>query len=442
MRASRLLAAASAAVAARAAVPTVHMPLNIRYGENNKVSTTLLLPYSNTPIDVCYDLGSSDFFLFGPNSTMNWGRDCLSCQGACNMSVPMADTYDPALSTTASTVEPWNAFYAYGGGLSKGYVSQEIVNDTFTFVNDANYSTTVPDVQVALAWYLQQRIKDPNGTCNPVPLYDFSIMGIAPYYSSPDPRVENTTGPSFRQNLLDQGLIAAPVQSMWFEVAPDALNETYTGSGLQGGIDMSKVDGPLVKVNSILATDLGYSYVGYYTNQSNVTFTASDGSSTTDIPIDRTGYASDDYCLIDSGAFGDSLAPVNQTAFLETTGLVYNPARPYPGEYLSWPHPCSSIPTDPDVSFLTYTFVGLKANETLEINMPLRAYARHQAPEDQALGWCTINISLGECLLGTPFMTRAFFAADDERGELALGKGGLAARGSGIDGGRVVGRIP
>ncbi|KAK8073468.1 acid protease [Apiospora phragmitis] len=410
--------------AASAAIPTVHMPLNLKYGADKKVSTELKLPYSDTTIEVCYDLGSSDFWMFRPNAIQNWGKNCLLCQGMCNVTVPDAGTYDPSKSASASEVGPWDGFYAYGAGVSKAYSTNGVVNDTFTFTNDAGYATVVPDVQ-------------------PVPKYDYSILGIAPYYSSPDRNIQNTTGPAFRHNLLEQGLIENTVQSLWYEKAPATIEDTYTGSGLQGGIDLSKFEGPLVKIPTIPATNISYGAAGYYTIQSNLTF-VQDGAKV-EIPVDRSLYDEDDtsnYCLIDSGAVSDGFRPIDQDGFLNVTGLRYNPKRPNPGQVLSWPAACDTIPTDGEQAFLQYSFAALDAKSSIEINMPLRAYARQQDPVDTEIGWCTMNIYLGSCLLASPFSTRAFFAADDERLELALAKGGVAERGSGVDYAYVVDRIP
>ncbi|KAK6857215.1 hypothetical protein PG995_007402 [Apiospora arundinis] len=425
---------------ASAAIPTVHMPINLRYGADKKVSTDLKVSYSETPIEVCYDLGSSDFWLFRPDAIQNWGANCLSCQGQCNRTVPEAGVYDPSKSTSATKVGPWDALYGYGGGLAKGYRTNGVVNDTFTFSNEAGSSTVVPDVQVALAFYLQQRIKDPKGECDPVPKYDYSIMGISPYYTSPSRNIENTTGPSFRQNLLQQGLVGNKVQSMWFEKAPAKLDDTYTGSGLQGGIDLSKFTGPLVKIPSIPATNISYGAAGYYTYQPNLTFVGN--GSNVPLPVDRSDTVTINECIIDSGAVSDGFAPIDQDGFLNATGLKYNPKRPYPGQMLSWPAPCDTLPTDGDAAFLQYSFMGLDGKTPIEIDMPLRSYARQQEPEDAEIGWCTMRMYLGSCLLGAPFSTRVFFAGDDDRLELALAKGGVAERGSGVDYSQVVDRIP
>lgn len=423
------LGSVSAVLAADAAPPTVHMPLHMHYGYNNKVSTEIVLPYGNKTIEVCYDLGSPDFWLFAPGSIQNWGCRYLSCQGHCNRTVPDAGTYDASLSPTASKVEPWDTYYGYGGGLAKMFQTDGIVNDTFSFASlDGKYSTKVPNVQVALVDYLQQRIDD-EGSCSPVPAYDFSILGLAPYISSPDPDVLNTTGPSFRQNLLEQGQISAPVQSLWFEKAPEGVTDTYTGSGLLGGIDTSKYEGPLVKIPRVYA---GYSEDEYYTYAANVTV---DG---TEVEIDRSATATEK-CLIDSGAVADSVLPVDKEAFLQLTGLRQNPTPNRQVPYLSWPDKCDTIPAD---RFIEYSFAGVDASETATIKVPLRAYARYQEADDEAMGWCTMALHASGCGMSAPFFTAAFFAADDERGEIAFAQGGVAEQGSGVDADSVVLRIP
>lgn len=423
------LGSVSAALAADA-VPTVHMPLHMRYGYNNKVSTELVLPYGNQTIEVCYDLGSPDFWVFAPDSIQNWGCHYLACQGHCNRTVPDSGTYDASLSPTASEVEPWTAMYGYGGGLAKMYNTKGIVNDTFSFTSaDGRYSTKVPNVQVALVDYLQQRIND-EGSCSPVPPYDFSILGLAPYVSSPDPLVQNTTGPSFRQNLLEQGQISAPVQSLWFEKAPDGVMDTYTGSGLLGGLDTSKYEGPLVKIPRLYGA---YSENEYYTYAANITVNG------TEVEIDRSGTKVGEKCLIDSGAVADSVLPVDKEAFLQLTGLRENPTPNRRVPYLSWPDKCDTIPAD---RFIDYSFTGVDASEKVTVKVPMRAYARYQEADDEAMGWCTMALYANGCGLSAPFFTAVYFAADDERGEIAFAQGGVAEQGSGVDPDSVVLRIP
>lgn len=370
-------------------------------------------------------------WLFQSGSIQNWGCKYLACQGPCNLTVPEELSYDPSLSSTATELQPWEAVYGYGGGLGKMYLSNSTLNDTFVFRNEAGHSIELPQVQVALTQYLQQRVEDKSGTCTPVPVYTHAILGVAPYVSSPDPTVQNSTGPSFRQNLLDRGLISAAVQSLWFEKAPKDLHATFTGVGLLGGIDTSKFEGPLVKVPRLAG---GYSYNEYYTHAANVSFNG------VSFGFDRSPQTGvQDFCIIDSGAQGDGVNPVDQKAFLNATGLVVNPKRTGGGEYLSWPGPCDDVPTD---SALEYTFGGVDPKQNVTIKVPFRTYARFQEPTDDELGWCTMAIYLRGCDLGAPFQSAAFFAADDEHSEIALAQGGVAEQGSGVNTTSVILRIP
>ncbi|KAL8420655.1 hypothetical protein RB594_003443 [Gaeumannomyces avenae] len=433
---AHLAAAAPAAVEAGAVVPTVHMPVHMRYGQNNKFATSLVLPYSDQSIEVCYDLGSPDFFLFSPNATQNWGCRYLACQGPCNATVPEEGTYDPSLSKTATAPRPWAHDYGYGGGLNKWYRANKIVNDTFAFTNHLNkVLSQVSDVEVALVPYLQQRtFSAAENSCAEKPAYDYSILGMAPYFSSPDPNAMNTTGPSFRQNLLDQGRISAPVQSLWMERRPDDVRGTFTGAGLLGGIDTSKYSGPLVRIPRL--NGVGYSLNEYYTHAAKLSF-----NGVAPIPIDTTSPDVETECILDSGGIGDAHNPVDVEAYYNVTGLRLNPSHPtpYQGNYLSWPGKCEDIPAD---HFMEYSLVGVREGETAVVKVPMRNYARFQDPIDEARGWCTMAISLKGCSLNAPFLSAAFFAADDESGEIAIAQGGVAEQGSGVDNSKVVLRIP
>ncbi|KAI8631765.1 aspartic peptidase domain-containing protein [Xylariaceae sp. FL1651] len=413
-------------------VPTVQMPLYAKYGSEHRVATDIVIPYNNQTIEVNYDLGSSDFWLFESDSTMNWGCLYLDCQGPCNVSVPEAYSYNPSKSATSTPVGPWHAQYGYGGGLGKLYLSDAIVNDTFAFTNPLGLSTTVPGVQVALAQYLQQRLGDPsNGSCTPVPYYSRSILGISPYIADPNPDVVNTTGPSFRQNLLEQGLVSAPVQSLWFEKAPEGAADTYYGVGLLGGIDTSKYTGPLVKIPKLVGE---FDENEYYTAAANISFR---GVPIPNVPADQSDV--DPLCIIDSGSLMDGVNPADRDLFLNLTGLRENSARTTPGSALSWPGPCDSVPTD---RALEYSFDGVNPGEHVVIKVPFRAYARGQMPEDDAVGWCTMAIYFQGCNLALPFSLASFFAADDAAGEIAVAQGGVAEIGSGVNEDSVVAKIP
>ncbi|KAH7031503.1 aspartic peptidase domain-containing protein [Microdochium trichocladiopsis] len=428
------LAAAVAAVQAASDVPTVAIPLVLRYAQGKRVATDIVLPYAT--IEAVYDLGSPDFIMFEDNSTMNWGCQYLGCQGKCNASVPDTISYNPDLSTTKTDEAPWNGVYGYGGGLTKMYTSDKTINDTFTFSNAVGPTLEVPNVKVALVQYLQQRIYDANGTCSPVPTYSQSILGISPH-------VENSvTGPSFRQNLLDSGAISAAVQSLWFDKPPSdniTSGEPWIGTGLLGGIDTSKYTGPLVRIQRSF---LEYSQDQYYTSAANMTFFGGGGVPGVALPnnysIELTGVNMTE-CLIDSGAGSESFFPADEAAWLTATGLRWNPDRTQPGSDLAFPGPCDTIPED---SYFEYSFVGAREGESVTVKIPLRNYHRYQDPLDEQRGWCTVAIYLRGCGLSRTFNTAVYFAADDERFEIAIAQGGISEVGSGVDQDSVVLRIP
>ncbi|POS71477.1 hypothetical protein DHEL01_v210129 [Diaporthe helianthi] len=402
-------------------VPTVHVPLNLRFGPNHKTSTDVFVPSLNTTLEVVYDQGSENFFVFGPDSIANWGRTCLSCQGPCNASVPAGDYLDYQHSSTASEPVPFSSFYAYGG-LDKIYTGKLAVNETFAFTNDAGQSTKSTDTKVAIVNYLQQRLGT-DGTCTPVPTYDLGILGVSPYYHSNDATGRNTTGPSFRQDLLDRGLIDAPVQSLWFDEPPSDVRGTYTGGGLQGGIDTSKFKGPLVKVPNTWEQGR----VGYYVPAPRL--------SSSGVPI-ATGSASGDAvnCLVDSGTHNDDLPVLDEEAFLNATGIRRSPAG-----HIAWPGSCDSIPADKTIDF---TFDGVNDGQSVTVKVPIRAYVRLNLADDEAAGYCNLALEPSGCILGSPFATAAFFAADDERGEIAFAQGGVSKAGTAVDEASVVARIP
>ncbi|TLD15254.1 hypothetical protein PspLS_10769 [Pyricularia sp. CBS 133598] len=441
--AANLAAAAAIGAASSSAPPTVVMPLHLTYGDNHKMATSLSVPYSdnNRTIEVVYDLGSPDFFVFGPDSIMNWGCSSLACQGPCNVSVPDDGTYDPSRSKTASALYPFTGSYAYGGGLNKWYRSSFAYNDTLTFVDSETGLSSGPieGVSVAMPRYLQQRVWERDGSCRAAPVYDYSILGIAPYHpADPEQNVQPTQGPSFRQHLLEQGKVSAAVQSLWFEKPPAGVKDTYTGVGLQGGIDTSKYEGPLVRITRRTHADgLPYSFNEYYTH-------AADLSVNGEIPIEinHNDRATDmKQCIIDSGAVADGHNPVDQEAYFNATGLRLNPSHPVPyeGHPLSWPGPCDSVPAD---KFIEYSFKGAREGESVKVKVPMRSYVRYQEPADDARGWCTMAITLNVCGLNSPFLTAAYFAADDERLEMAIAQGAVVEQGTPVDQSKVVLRIP
>lgn len=412
MKASLLTAATSLA---GQSVKTVHTPLNLPYGANRKISTNITIPATNATIEVVYDSGSENFFLFGPGAIDNWGSSAIGTQGPCNASVPADRYFDYPKSTTATAPVDHPVSYVYGGA-DKIYLGSATVNDTFELTNIAGQSETVTDVRVQLVDLLTQRINDPQCTIDSM-LYDSGIMGISPYYNNASTRV--TAGPSIRQDLLERGVIDAPVQCMWFDEAPEDVYGTYTGGGLFGGIDTSKYSGDLVKV----ATNPPSGYVGYFTgvptvSVGNTTFTKS----------------SDTYCQLDSGTHDDSI-PVTyeeDEEFYNATGLVISPVG-----YVSWPGKCEDIPADKTVDL---TFPGATDGESVTIKVPLRAYVRVKYGTEE--DYCSLSLSTNGCFLGSPFASASFFAADDENEEIALAQGGVSTSGAAVDESAVVARIP
>lgn len=397
-------------------IPTVHFPLNYKYGSNNKVATAVAVPWSDEPIDVVYDQGSENFWLMAPNATVNWGCQALACQGACNATETAV--YDYTQSSTATTQE-FGSLYLYGM-FDKVLTGDIAVNDTLTFVNVAGVESTVQGVEVALETYLQNRIGT-NGTCGAVPSHDVGILGVAPFQHN---AMRNTSGPHIRKNLLDQGKIEANVHCIWFDQAPEDPEATYTGGGLMGGIDTSKYTGPLVKVPyKTPELEAQSPTVGYYVSVPQVSV----GDTTFDIATDSTS------CFLDSGTHIDDLpVPFDATdLFYNVTGITTDPVG-----HLAWPGSCDSVPSDVTIDL---TWTGVNANETVTVKVPLRNYVRGNNSPD---GWCSLNLSPGGCLLSAPFQTAAFFAADDDRNEVALAQGAVSSMGSTPDAASIVERIP
>lgn len=422
VRISILAAAAASTVATahctkrNATVPTVHFPLNYKYGGNYKVATAVYVPWANMTIDVVYDQGSENFWLMAPNATVNWGCQALACQGPCNATETAV--YDYTESSTATT-QAFESGYMYGlfDKLLRGDIA---VNDTLTFVNVAGAENTVEGIEFALEYYLQNRIGT-NGTCGPVFEHDVGILGVSPYQHN---SARNTTGPHVRKNLLDRGQIEANVHCIWFDEAPPGAEDTFTGGGLMGGIDTSKYTGPLVKVPYLTPQLQEQAQtVGYYVSVPQVSV----GNKTFALSTDSTS------CFLDSGTHIDDL-PIPyeaQDEFYTALGLQDDPVG-----RLAWPGPCESVPSNITIDL---TWAGVNANETVTIKVPLRNYVRgNLSPE----GFCSLNLSPGGCLLAAPFSTAAFFAADDEREEVALAQGAVSSMGSVPDPASIVQRIP
>ncbi|PYI00052.1 acid protease [Aspergillus ellipticus CBS 707.79] len=391
---SALSVTAGFAAHTAATTPAIaYFPLNFYSGPNHKISTNLVI--DQTTIEVVYDLGSDTFWTFGPNSTENWGCTSLFCPGPCNASV--TDYYNWPESSTASKPEAFDFFASYGG-FTKLVTGDIAINDTFTFTSVADQSSTIPNLEVAVVDYMQQRLGT-NGTCINGP-YDLGIMG--------------------------QGTISAPVHCMWFDQAPDSITDTFTGGAIMGGLDLSKFSGDLVEVVSETADPSrpDTASVGYFVPPPTISV---NGTVLSDVAA-----ALGSPCQIDSGTSMDSLPIGNQTAFELATGAATTPD----GE-LAWPGSCDSIPED---LFFDMEFQGKNPSQPVTIKVPFRNYARDAY--DVESGFCALSFSLSGCLLASPFSTAAFSAAVDAKGTIALAQGGVAKRGSGVDYSRVVESIP
>ncbi|KAF9880404.1 eukaryotic aspartyl protease [Colletotrichum karsti] len=396
------LAMMALANGALAAIPTVNIPLHYYYGGGHKIATNLVNPNSNKSVEVVFDQGSENFWVFGPNAINNWGCTGFFCQGQCNATAE--PFYDYPNSPTAKKPESFPSQFAYGA-YTKIVQGHETVNDTFLFASDSGLTSTVA-ARVAIADYMQQRLPD-GGTCTPA-AYDLGILGVAPFYRTEE---WNTTGPHVRQDLLERGEISAPVQSIWFDEAPANWDGTFTGNAVFGAIDHSKYTGDLVKVPPIKNDRLGAS-VGY--------FVAPPTVKVKNVTLDNKDLSSH-ACMIDSGTQIDDL-PISSDAidaFYGAAGL----ARDSIG-HTAWNGTCDSIPKDLTID-LEFAGVG---DEKVTIKIPLRNYVRNNA--DAEAQFCALNIDTGGCMLGAPFATATFFAADDAANEIALAQGGVSKRGS------------
>ncbi|KAF6808529.1 eukaryotic aspartyl protease [Colletotrichum sojae] len=396
------LAIAALANGALAAIPTVSVPLHYYYGGGHKIATNLVNPVSGKEVEVVFDQGSENFWVFGPDAINNWGCTGLFCPGQCNITVD--PFYDYPNSPTASKPEPFLAQFAYGA-YTKIVQGKQSVNDSFHFASESGLTSTF-DTRVAIADYMQQRLMD-GGQCIPA-AYDLGIFGVAPFYRTSE---WNTTGPHVRQDLLERGEISAPVQSIWFDEAPAEWNGTFTGNAVFGAIDTSKYTGELVRVPPVKNDRLGAS-VGY--------FVAAPTVRVKNVTLDNTDLSSR-ACMIDSGTQIDDL-PISTSAldaFYAAAGLTRNSVGA-----TSWPGSCESVPRNLTIDL---EFDGVDGKKAL-VKIPLRNYIRNYA--DREPGFCSLNIDTGGCMLGAPFATAAFFAADDAKNEIALAQGGISKKGS------------
>lgn len=335
--------------------------------------------------------------MYGPNSTIYYGSPYLGEEGPCHLTP--TPFYNPVLSSAATGRVDKNRGYAYGGN-GKILSSFYSYNDTVGFGDTAIFPS-IENVQVAIV--NKTIIKVRADECTGVD-HDNSILGLSEY-------TEGTSGPSFRQNLLDQGVIESSTLSMWFDEAPAAANATYRGTALFGAIPKTKYSGSLVQVPKRQPE----SSTGYYVDTPVwSTVPVSGGQSRPIKPYDDTAH-----CLLDSGS-GQDYLPVDRDDFLNATGLImFENIVAYNGS-------CDSIPRDAAV-LITF---GAAANGTsATVKVPLRNWARGNADWLGDATKCGLSMQLSqaqECTLGSPFFSAAFLAVNDEFGQIALAQGGVS----------------
>ncbi|OMP82722.1 Candidapepsin-2 [Diplodia seriata] len=399
-----LLAASSAAQPTkRQDGKPVFMPLKYPYNGYPKVYADIYIGTpEQTPIETVVDLGSADYWVYGPNATIYYGSPYLGVEGPCRETPE--PSYDPSASSTAHGLLNKTRGYAYGGN-GKLLSSFYTVNDTLSFGADADATPHLANTQIAITnkTIIKVRADDAcSGTT-----YDSSILGIA----APSSSGAGSQGPSFRQNLLDAGAIASSTLSMWFDAPPPGARDDYRGTMLLGALPKGKYAGDLVQVPSRGAAGS----VGYYV----------------DTPVWRAGgravkpyYGFDnssvvETCLIDSGS-GQDYLPIDEDDFLDAAGLVSFQGYP------AWNGSCESIPADRNVSL---TFAGVEAGSSVTIDVPLRNWARGNTDFWNNTEVCGLSMQLsnaGSCTLGSPFSSAVFLALNDELGQIALAQGGVS----------------
>ncbi|CAJ2510215.1 Uu.00g061150.m01.CDS01 [Anthostomella pinea] len=389
-----LIFGALLAQGAAALQDSVSLPLSLAYGDgSSQVMTTFRMGHpEGEPLSVVADTGSANFWIFGPNATVNYGSQYLGVPGPCNETA--SPFYNYTASNAATAPEAFGpAEYAYGGN-SKFIDSTFTVNDT---VNAAfpDASESVVGVRVAVAESAMYRQYD-DGSCAGLD-HETGILGLAPFANT-------TTGPSFRQDLLDQGTVTSKVLSMWFEANEGAATAPLNGTALIGAVDHTKYSGELVELPLFSSP----SSVGYFVGVPKVTINGG--------IVALENSTSD--CLIDSGSIFDTLPFTNETEFLDATGLVDLQG------FIAYPSACDDIPANATIDYL---FDGAKDGESVTVKIPLRNYAKGSGDFLGETDKCGIQIQQGydACTLAAPFFTGAFITADDEAGTFAVAQGGL-----------------
>lgn len=387
------------------------------------------MPWNNQSIDVCFDQGSEMFWVFGPQTDYLWGGRFPPGTCSSPVGLPM---YDYQNSPRHPELKDMDESFSilYGGG-ARSLFGNSTVTDTMMFSSSAGQVSTIANITGALPFAMFFQQEDTQGRCDPKELdhwyVDRGILGISKYKS-------DSQKPHVRHDLLERGAISNQVQSMWFDEAPEDPRATFTGGAIFGGVDMSKFTGPLVKVSSIELEG----EVGYYVSPPRVSVNGK--------AINDTGFA-EPTCHLDCGTTNDALPITTGTkkALLAATGLVESA-----NDNIAWNGTCDSVPRDLSIDL---TFPGARntttSSSSVTVKVPLRNYVRQDdGTEKDKFGNTVCRLSLytsdeyGRCVFGAPFATAAFFAADDEKSEIALAQGGVSLRGSGPDDSKILARIP
>ncbi|CAD6448768.1 103b91a9-d8c4-44de-ad4a-48a355db1a4e [Sclerotinia trifoliorum] len=363
----------------------VSMPIHLLYGSLSKVTTSVMVGSANKKIgqsiEVVVDYGSSGFWVFGPNATINYGSQYLGFQGACNT------TPQFYYHTDDFKVSNFSGTYSYGGN-SKILDADKAVNDTLYFPSSLP-GPSIPNIKVALvsSGTVRQYVAD--GDPCPGLSYDYGIMGLAS-------TVGVDSGPNIKSELLSQGRISSSIVSMYFDSPPANSPPTYnyTGTVLFGSLPpSSSYTGSPVSVPIVTPAGEGEYYISLPTIAHGNTSIAFDYPDTT--------------CLVDSGSLALSLPySSDNTEFFQATGFSNY-------DYdVAYPSACEDIPRD-----LTLDFTFKNATTSTTVKLPYRYLARGSSgpggvtPE----GMCIMSISLGsECTFGAPWFLGSSVGVDDD----------------------------
>lgn len=372
-------------------IPYKVIPIYYPYGDSQKTMASLIFGTSNeTAIPVVMDLGSTDFWVWEHNSTVNYGSKYAG-EGLCNITSHYY--YDPFYSRTATPVQNFSAVYAYGGN-SKILTAHASTNDSISVPRAKNKHESLENVQIALVDFGIIRQYVGENVC-PAIDYDYSILGLSP-------KTSTTQGPSVRENLLQQGYINRRVQSMWM-VSNASTKANFQGASLLGAVDTSKFSGKMAVLSTTGET--GYVVKKPSMSVKGVKFT-------TDASVN---------CLLDSGSLAVTL-PIPygsevKSNFFKATGFIEDNGS------IVYPAPCSQIPPSKTLDF-TFTANDNKTDVTIKI--PYTNFARGTSLFSGNRSECALSISTGgSCVYGAPFFTSAFFAADDDKNVVGLAQGGV-----------------